>query len=119
MYGLTDLVIRIKRQRKIWDSQRFLEEAFEYQEWSRKLPAIQFPWPIRITPPTNGAIIRFKVPYIGGEVSVYLDGYDQLGAVGRPYWEIFPYAGDTLRFFLGEEEQLIAAIQRVIDGVDK
>jgi len=53
------------------------------------------------------------------EVSVYLDGYDQLGCMDKkPYWEIYPgsgESGDSDRFWMAETTELIAEIQKSID----
>jgi len=80
------------------------------QEWSNKIPQLQFPpeWKIRIWPPMYGALIRFQV---NARISVYLDVEDNLGCVGKPYWEIYPNDdGDTSRFLMEETDELLAGI---------
>lgn len=98
------------------------ESIQEYRKWSNELPFLEFPsdWLVKIVPPHGGAIIRFAVQRKGEEktVSVYLDCYDRLGSVGRPYWELYPYnyngKEDTFRCFLEETEELLGAIDKAL-----
>ena len=95
-----------------------LEGICEWRRWATEIPALQFPpeWKIRIIPPLLGAVVRFRVISEFGEVSVYLDAYDQLGAVGEPYWEIYPGEnGDPDRFLMNETAELIEGIKRAIN----
>lgn len=86
-----------------------------YRKWSKEIPALKFPsdWNITMVPPFGGAMVRFCVTrdaYPGKSISVYLDCDDSLGCVGRPYWEIYPFKGDTCRFFLNETDELLNGI---------
>ncbi len=80
-------------------------------------PYLQFPatWEVSIIPPWPLAELRFLVRKRGSKqkgVSVYFYAKDQLGCVWQPYWALYPYCdGDTRRFFLGEEAQLLCALR--------
>ena len=94
------------------------ETAYEWRKWVKVIPALKFPpeWGIRIIPPFQGAIIRFRVVTEFGEISVYLDGYDELGVMGEPYWEIYPgETGDPDRFLMDETTELIEGIKKAIN----
>jgi hypothetical protein len=90
------------------------EETFEWMKWTKELPFLSFPsdWDVQITPPSVGAIVRFRARKRGKtkEVSVYFDAYNLLGHCGGPYWEAYPIGEDTGRWSLGEESEMIAAI---------
>jgi len=96
-----------------------LESLCEWRKWVREIPALGFPpeWKIRIIPPFLGALIRFVVVTEFGEISVYLDAYDNLGCMGmKPYWEIYPgETGDPVRFMMNETVELIEGIKKAID----
>ncbi len=87
------------------------------RDWVQKLPYLSFPagWQVKVIPPITMAVVRFHVINSNGaHVSAYFDAYDALGYVGQPYWEIYPAVdGDTERFLLGEETQMIEAIGKV------
>lgn len=90
-----------------------LEISENWREIAGKVPGINFlpEWSVQVVPPFGGAAARFYVNWAGGRVSVYLDWYDVLGAVGTPYWEIYPdHGGDTARFLLGSEQGMVEAI---------
>ena len=57
------------------------EEFHEYRKWANELPALHFDkeWDVKIIPPFAGAIIRFCINHNGKYVSVYFDGYSELG----------------------------------------
>ncbi len=77
-----------------------------------RLPSGSF---IRIIPPFGGAISRFIITDADRKkvrISVYLDWYDQLGWMKKPYWEIYPIDDYTERFALNEIDELCAAICR-------
>lgn len=80
-------------------------------------PYLRFPstWEVSVIPQYPYAEVRFLVRKRGRNdvgISVYLDATDSLGSMGQPYWEIYPYCdGDTRRFLLGEEKQLLNAIR--------
>jgi hypothetical protein len=96
-----------------------LEALCEWRKWVKEIPALNFPpeWKIRIIPPFLGAVIRFVVVTEFGEVSVYLDAYDNLGCMGmNPYWEIYPgKSGDPDRFMLNETTELIEGIKKAVN----
>lgn len=102
-----------------------LERDFEWQKWSTKIPAIQFPshWYVKVIPPFAAAMIRFRVSLDGSsrDVSVYLDCYGTLGGMpDKPYWEIYPAAGgDTERFSLLDVKGLLEAIGKALEEMEK
>lgn len=89
-----------------------LEVVMEYDRWCGEIPYINFPsdWEIKIIPPFYGAVVRFKVKKGDTDVSIYLDCYDHLGCVGKPYWEIYPVNGDVSRCAIQEVDYLLEAI---------
>lgn len=112
-------------EREIQRIRNSLEAA---EGWhSINIPPLRFPagWEVRLVLPFAGAMARFLATNThGGKVSIYYDTLDRLGAVGRPYWEMYVIGGGTLadstdvtRFLAGEEEQLIEAIGQVGDPV--
>lgn len=100
-----------------------LEHKEQWREWLEYLPYISFPatWQVRMDPPFGGALVRFRVKHpklIDKSISVYLDVYNRLGFMDGPYWEIYPYDGDTYRCEMKHVHELITAIQQIIDGED-
>jgi hypothetical protein len=100
----------------------YIESAklFEYDKWIESLPFIQFPahWEVKVIPPFTGAIIRFRIREVNKphEISVYFDGYDQLGSYGSPYWEIYPDTiGDVSRYSMYDTKNLLIGIQDSLD----
>lgn len=94
---------------------RYTIEHFEkWQEWACKIPAIEFPagWKVTIIPPFCGAIARFYVQVPGQleNKSIYLDVFDALGCVGKPYWEVYPYKNDVGRCAMADVEKLLEMI---------
>jgi hypothetical protein len=61
-----------------------------------------------------GTAARFIVRKGDAQVSVYADFDESLGYYGEPYWEIYPYSGDTWRGPLADGEGLIDAISTAI-----
>jgi hypothetical protein len=90
------------------------EKAFQAREWCNKIPYLPFKanWLVKVIPPFGFAVARFLVSEDGkNSVSIYLDCYDNLGYMGEPYWELYPYEnGDTFRCKLNEVNELIEAI---------
>jgi len=89
------------------------EEVFEWRKWAEKIPYIKWPsdWEVKAIPPFGGAIIRYNIKKEDKKISVYLDCYGILGGVASyPYWEIYPYKGDTFRCAINEIEELLEAI---------
>lgn len=93
------------------------ERKREYGKWAEEIPYIKFPknYEVKIMPPFNNAIVRFLVKCNNASVSVYLDCYDKLGSVGKPYWEIYPYENDTFRCLLKETDLLLEAIEKSLN----
>lgn len=90
-----------------------IESKYEWRKWTKEIPAINFPsdWAVQVIPPFGGAVARFRVRKDSKEVSVYLDCYDELGIVGKPYWEIYPdMDGSTSRFAMNDTIALVEAI---------
>ena len=91
-----------------------VEDKEDWRKWVKEIPELKFPadWSIRIMPPFGGAIARFQVTTkADGWCSVYLDCFDNLGIMGEPYWEVYPYDGDTYRCMMNETTKLIRAIK--------
>lgn len=90
--------------------------AFDWIKWVGEIPALQFPshWRVRMSPPFGGAVVRFRVSTEAhpGEISVYLDCYDQLGIFGAPYWEVYPVDMDTERHGINETKSLLESIAK-------
>lgn len=90
------------------------EKAFDWKKWASDIPYIEFPpgWAIKVIPPIAGAIVRFwvKVPGCDETISVYLDCYNNLGCMPWPYWEVYPYHGDTGRCRMDDVVNLMMMI---------
>lgn len=103
------------------------EQAFESLKWLHKLPFLSFPphWKVKIAPPFAGAVIRFfvKTEKLSDDkaVSIYFDGYNQLGfsSCENGYWEAYPIDGDTHRVHFGEEEELLKVIDEQLQRNEK
>lgn len=95
------------------------DHLFEWDKYMVSIPEIQFPaeWRIQIIPPFAGAIIRFRALYKNKSISVYLDGFNQLGIwydenkKAAPYWEAYPINDDTFRCDMCEVSDLINAMK--------
>lgn len=77
-----------------------IEDAQKWREEIVTMPFIQFPtdWQIQVIPPFGDAVVRFRVRRADGEErSIYLDSRCSLGYWEGPYWEVYPYRGDTGR----------------------
>lgn len=96
------------------------DENFESMKWVKELPFLDFPshWLVKIVPPFVGAVIRFKVKHRdrdSEEISIYFDGYNNLGYMDGPYWEIYPVKDEVIaRFMLGEEKAMLQAIEEAL-----
>lgn len=108
------------------------DKEMESRKWCNELPFIDFPthWSVKIIPAFSGAIIRFLVKEHEADdnneaddnkfkcVSIYFDGYDNLGCFGGPHWEIYPNEdGDNQRFEASDLSSLIYAIQKSLDKI--
>lgn len=92
-----------------------IEQDEDWDKVGEGMPFINFPpnWNIQILPPFRGAMARFCVslPLVKGFVSVYFDSMDRLGVYGEPYWEIYPYGDDVVRYKKNDIEGLLKGIQ--------
>lgn len=94
-------------------AESYLADRFEWRKWMEEIPFIKWPadWAVKAIPPFGKAVIRYRVKLpCGSEVSIYLDCYDNLGVVGKPYWEVYPYQGDCARVFMNDTDELIEVI---------
>src|ERR1700679_2028173 len=98
-----------------------IEKDFEWRsKWMHEIPFINFPshWLVQVIPPFAAAVVRFQVrrkDMVGEVISVYLDCYDMLGAMGKPYWEIYPSAGeDTERYPMEDIKGFLDGIERAL-----
>jgi hypothetical protein len=91
-----------------------IEEKDDWRGWLHKIPFIPVKpgWLIQPCPPFSGAVARFRVKLPDGRVkSVYFDGYDRLGFMNAPYWEVYPVEGDCGRCMQDEVDKLIELIE--------
>lgn len=97
-----------------------MEEAYEWRKWMGEIPYINFPenFLVLIVPPFGSAVVRFwvrdkNIP--DSHVSVYLDCYDELGYMGRPYWEIYPFKdGEPERYLMNDVDGLIEGLKAAL-----
>ncbi|NMC60979.1 MAG: hypothetical protein GYA51_16600 [Candidatus Methanofastidiosa archaeon] len=112
-----------KDETAVWSVLSAVENIQEYTKWANKIPAIKFPadWKVQIIPPFGGAIVRFTVERDDSKnkISVYLDCYDRLGYVGHPYWELYPYKGDTYRCGMEDIDELLDIIEYALGNKRK
>lgn len=88
------------------------------RSWYTKIPHVPFQpeWDVRAVPAFGGAIVRYRIQHMGADISVYLDAYDALGCVGKPYWQIYPDAnGDAERFLMADVGDLVSGIADAIE----
>ena len=66
----------------------------ECRKWSSEIPALHFEkeWDVKIIPPFGGAVIRFHINHNGKHVSVYFDGYSELGYMVDENDKPIPYS---------------------------
>ena len=99
------------------------EEFHEYRKWAKELPALHFDkeWDVKIIPPFAGAIIRFWINHNGKHVSVYFDGYSELGWMYDedekpvPYFEYYD-GNDTYRYLLDESDKMMDDIRNFLNN---
>ena len=98
-----------------------MEKMFEWRKWIDEIPYLKFKpeWEVRAIPPISGAIIRYNIKYFDKFCSVYLDCYDMMGCVGHPYWELYPYNGDTFRCDIKDTDSLLNAIEHALYNTDE
>ena len=98
------------------------EKLQECRKWGKKIPALHFEkeWDVKIIPPFGGAIIRFTIDYNNKHVSVYFDGYSELGYMYEgedpiPYFEYYD-GNECYRYFLNETDEMITDIKRFLES---
>ena len=99
------------------------ENLQEYKKWGSIIPALHFEkeWDVKIIPPFGGAIIRFYIFYNNKSVSVYFDGYSELGYMVDendkpiPYFEYYD-GEECYRYFINESEQMMADIKKFLES---
>lgn len=103
-----------------WKLTAEMEEKFEWRRWCKEIPFLNFDkdWSVQVIPPFAGAVVRFVVKKKRSTktVSVYMDGYENLGYFGEPHWEIYPDdEGNNARFALNDTKNLLKAIKRSLE----
>ncbi len=99
------------------------EKLQEHRRWSSELPVLHFEkeWNVKIIPPFCGAIIRFCIDYNDKHVSVYFDGYSELGFMYDdeekpiPYFEYYD-GEDCHRYYINESEEMMNDIKRFLES---
>ena len=97
---------------------QLLGSIMDYNIYVQTIPALKFDpsWEVRIVPPYMGAMVRFLVKNSAGQgVSVYLDCHNVLGNAVGPYWEIYPYQGDTHRVSMDDTDELMRSIRYALE----
>ena len=93
-----------------------IEQEEDWRGWIDKIPFIKFPrsWMVQVIPPFAGALVRFRIKRKDSKhfVSVYLDGFENLGFhAGTPYWEVYPIGGDVEKCDMNDTKKLLRLIQ--------
>ena len=99
------------------------ENLQECRKWASEIPALHFEkeWDVKIIPPFGGAVIRFCIDHNDKHVSVYFDGYSELGYVvdknGKPipYFECYD-GEECYRYFTDESEQMMKDIKKFLES---
>ena len=99
------------------------ENLQECRGWGARIPALHFEkeWDVKIIPPFGGAVIRFHINYNDKYVSVYLDGYSELGYMVDdndkpiPYFEYYD-GEDCHRYLMDEAEQMMVDIKKFLES---
>ena len=99
------------------------EKLQQCRKWGSEIPALHFEkeWGVKIIPPFGGAVIRFYIEYNGKHVSVYFDGYSELGYVVDENDEPIPYfeyydGEECYRYYMDESEQMMADIKKFLES---
>jgi hypothetical protein len=90
---------------------------FEWMKWKELIPYIPFEkgWEVKIVPPFACAIVRFNVKKDNKEASIYLDCYDLIGSVGKPYWGVYSFqTQDVERTLMDDVPGLLLSIKRAL-----
>lgn len=100
-----------------------VESLHDYRGWAKKLPALHFDkeWDVKIIPPFAGAIIRFTINHNDKHVSVYFDGYSDLGWMYDENDEPIPYfeyynGNETYRYLIDESEKMMNDIRNFLNN---
>lgn len=99
------------------------ENLQECRKWGQKLPSLNFEkeWNVKIIPPFGGAVIRFHIEHNGKNVSVYFDGYSELGYMvdeqgnPTPYFEYYD-GEDCFRYYINESEKMMKDIKTFLES---
>lgn len=99
------------------------EQIHDFRGWIEKLPVFHFDkeWNVKIIPPFAGAVIRFTIDYKNKHVSVYFDGYSELGYVYDeeekpiPYFEYYD-GENTYRYYLDEADKMMDDIRNFLNN---
>ena len=99
------------------------ETLQECRGWGARIPALHFEkeWDVKIIPPFGGAVIRFYISHNNKNVSVYFDGYSELGYVVDendkpiPYFEYYD-GEECYRYYIDESEQMMADIKNFLES---
>lgn len=92
---------------------------YAFRDWIDKMPYLRFSnkWEVQIIPPFAGALVRFCVKYKERSLSIYFDGYQALGYMEQPYWDVYPDTdGDPVRFLFGQEKKMMAKIKKLLES---
>lgn len=107
-----------------WMTRSRIENEEHWKQWAKDIPSLRFDsdWDVKIIPPFANALIRIYIEKNGKNVSVYFDGYSQLGyMVDRndnpiPYWEVYTNDDDyPHRYLMNETTELIEDIRSVLN----
>lgn len=103
------------------DTRRYAVEVGEkWKELWTSIPKLKFKekWDVLIAPPFGGAVARLWIYYKDRAISVYLDWYDRLGCMNKPYYEIYPIEGiqdkETQRFTLDQVDLMMKTINELL-----
>ena len=99
------------------------EKLQECRRWANDIPALHFEkeWEVKIIPPFGGAVIRFTISYRGKHISVYFDGYSELGYMVDendnpiPYFEVYD-GEDCQRYYMNETDEMMSDIKKFLES---
>jgi hypothetical protein len=78
-----------------------IERAEDWHSWIDKIQPFELRqgYIIKVIPPFGGALTRFLIGHTSSDrtVSIYFDGFGNLGAMDYPYYEAYEIAGETYR----------------------
>lgn len=98
------------------------ERLQEHRKWMTKMPSLHFEreWDVKIIPPFGGVLTRFTIDHNGKHVSVYFDGYSELGWMYDddnnpiPYFEYYD-GEDTHRYLMDEVDEMMEDIKNFLN----